>query len=272
MNASTPSKIYPNNLNVLVSKNKICTAFGIKIAPTPELAMIAKTAGYDSLFIDMEHTIMSLKDVAALSATALGVGITPFVRVPWQSGHGFVQRVLDAGAMGVIYPHISSVEEARSAIWICKYAPVGGRSLTAGLPQLSFRNLPAPEVSSLVNESGSTVFIMIETKKGLECVDEIAALPGLGVLLVGSNDLASEIGTLGQWEHPDFIAALEKVGRAARANNVVFGIAGLYHKPDIIERVVNELGARWVVGANDVGLLSGAAAANVKLLSTIQEP
>jgi 2-keto-3-deoxy-L-rhamnonate aldolase RhmA len=251
--------------------------------------MIAKTAGYDSLFIDMEHTTMSLKDVAALSATALGVGITPFVRVPWQSGHGFVQRVLDAGAMGVIYPHISSVgtymsfpklppgsyshclEEARSAIWICKYAPEGGRSLTGGLPQLNFRNLPAPEVSSLVNESGSTVFIMIETKKGLECVDEIAALPGLGVLLVGSNDLASEIGTLGQWEHPDFIAALEKVGRAARKNNVVFGIAGLYHKPEIIERVVNEFGARWVVGANDVGLLSGAAAANVKLLSTIQK-
>jgi 2-keto-3-deoxy-L-rhamnonate aldolase RhmA len=87
----------------------VIQAFGIKIAPTPEIAMIAKTAGYDSLFIDMEHTTMSLKNVAALSATALGVGITPFVRVPWQSGHGFVQRVLDAGAMGVIYPHISSV-------------------------------------------------------------------------------------------------------------------------------------------------------------------
>lgn len=111
---------------------------------------------------------------------------------------------------------------------------------------------------------------MIETKGALDCVDEIAAIPGVGVLLVGANDLASEIGTLGDWEHPEFIAALEKVGKAANTNNVIFGIAGLYHKPEIIDKVVNEFGARWVVGGNDVGFLMSASVANVKLLSSIQ--
>lgn len=71
--------------------------------------MIAKSAGYDSLFIDIEHTTLSLKDVSILCQSALGVGITPFVRVPWHCGNGFVQRVLDAGAMGVIFPHIYTV-------------------------------------------------------------------------------------------------------------------------------------------------------------------
>lgn len=71
--------------------------------------MIAKSAGYDSLFIDLEHTTLTIKDASTLCTTALGVGITPFVRVPWQCGNGFVQRVLDLGAMGVVFPHIHSV-------------------------------------------------------------------------------------------------------------------------------------------------------------------
>ena len=87
-------------------------AFGIKVVLTPEIIMIAKSAGYHSLFIDIEHTTLSLKDVSALNMTALGVGITPFVRVPWQCGNGFIQRVLDSGAMGVVFPHISTVGES----------------------------------------------------------------------------------------------------------------------------------------------------------------
>lgn len=163
-------------------------------------------------------------------------------------------------------------EEAKSAIRICKYAPEGCRSLTGGLPQLCFQNLPPSASSPAINAAASVVFIMVETAGALAHVEEIAALPGLGVLLVGANDLASEIETLGDWEHPRFISALERVGKAARANGVVFGIAGLYSHTDLIDRVINEYGARWVVGANDAGLLMAGTAANVKLLSTLHKP
>lgn len=97
-------------------------AFGIKIVLTPEIVMIAKSAGYDSLFIDIEHTTASLGKVASLNMAALGVGITPFVRVPWQCGNGFVQRVLDSGAMGVIFPHISTVGKRALLCWTAKLA------------------------------------------------------------------------------------------------------------------------------------------------------
>lgn len=162
-------------------------------------------------------------------------------------------------------------DEARAAIKICKYAPDGCRSLTAGLPQFCFQTLSPSITAPEANKSGSVVFIMIETRAALNFVDEIAALPGLGVLLVGANDLASDIGTLGNWEHPEFLAALRRVGNAAKSHNVIFGIAGLYHKPEIIDTVVNEFGARWVVGGNDVGFLMSQAAANVKQLSLIQK-
>lgn len=110
---------------------------------------------------------------------------------------------------------------------------------------------------------------MIETADALEAVDAIAALPGCDVLLVGSNDLAQEIGTLGDWDAPGFLAALEKVGVAAKKHGKVMGIAGLYHRPDILEKVINDFGARWVLGAQDVGLLTQSTRANCDLLKSL---
>lgn len=76
------------------------------------IVSIAVNAGYDCLFIDLEHTTLSLRDASQICITALATEITPFVRVPYQCGRGFVQRVLDMGAMGVIFPHIHTVGES----------------------------------------------------------------------------------------------------------------------------------------------------------------
>lgn len=69
---------------------------------------LAKNASFDALFIDLEHSTLSLEDAGNLCRSGLQLGITPFVRVPWKCGDGFVQRVLDGGAMGVVFPHIHS--------------------------------------------------------------------------------------------------------------------------------------------------------------------
>lgn len=107
--ASPPTAIAPNNLLTRAAKGEICTAFGIKIITGSEIVQIAKSGGYDSLFIDLEHTTLTLRDVGQLCIAAVSAGITPFVRVPHQCGLGFMQRVLDAGAMGLIVPHIHTV-------------------------------------------------------------------------------------------------------------------------------------------------------------------
>ncbi|KAH7138453.1 2,4-dihydroxyhept-2-ene-1,7-dioic acid aldolase-like protein [Dendryphion nanum] len=266
----TPS-IAPNNLIKLSSQNTICTAFGIKISSDAAIVHIAKSAGYDSLFIDLEHTALTIKDVNQLCIVANSAGITPFVRVPHQCGDGLIQKVLDNGAMGVIVPHIHGVEDAKRAIRISKYHPLGKRSISAGFPHFEFAPIPTSALTKQMNASGSTVFIMIETADALAAVDDIASLPGADVLLVGSNDLASEIGTLGDWDAPLFLDALEKVGAAARRHGKIMGIAGLYHRPDILSRVVNEFGARWVVGAQDVGLLLQGGKQNSDLLKGLQD-
>jgi 2-keto-3-deoxy-L-rhamnonate aldolase RhmA len=98
---------FTNPLSTRTSPNDLITAFGIKISPNPQVVQIARNAGFKSLFIDLEHGWLSLAEASNLCNTGLLSGITPFVRVPYECGTGFVQRVLDGGAMGVVFPHVN---------------------------------------------------------------------------------------------------------------------------------------------------------------------
>lgn len=197
-----------------------------------------------------------------------------------------MQRVLDGGAMGVVFPHISTVgmsssqlrfnqkqttefyvsEEARKAVSCTKFPPKGTRSLTAALPQFDFQRIGARDLIQQLDSIGSTVFIMVETRECLENIDAIAAIEGVDVLLLGANDLSLELGILGEWEHPRFQAVLETVAAAAQRAGKVFGLAGLYTRPDICKRVVQDLGARYILGHLDMGLLAMAMNKNMEQL------
>ncbi|KAI1392698.1 Pyruvate/Phosphoenolpyruvate kinase [Hypoxylon trugodes] len=258
-----------NNLLQKVSQDQMCTAIGVKVVTSNEIILLARAAGYDSVFIDLEHSVMSIEDASRLCSTSLLSGITPFVRVPYECGSGFVQRVLDGGAMGIVFPHISTPEEARRAVSMTKYPPNGQRSLTAALPQFDFRRIAAKEMIPQVNAVGSTVFVQVETKMCLENIDAIAAVEGVEVLLLGANDLSLELSILGEWEHPRFRDALKLVAAAARKSGKVFGIAGLYSRPDICRHAVRDLGARYVLGHLDIGLLAIAMNKNVEQLRSL---
>lgn len=81
---------------------------------------VARNAGFDSLFIDLEHSALSLREANTLCVAALSVGISPFVRVPGQANAGLVQRVLDNGAQGVIFPHCDSAGEFAVSVLVKK--------------------------------------------------------------------------------------------------------------------------------------------------------
>ncbi|KAH8595192.1 Pyruvate/Phosphoenolpyruvate kinase [Bisporella sp. PMI_857] len=268
-----------NNLLRNVANGKICTALGVKLIPTSEIVSIAKDAGYDSLFIELEHSSFSLSQASQLCAAGIMSGITPFVRVPYQCGNGFVQRVLDGGAMGVIFPHISSAKEAQAAVSICKFPPLapgesklvaGKRSLTAGLPHFRYIPTPPTEIMTELDAKGSTVFLMIETSDAITNVDAIAAVPGVDVLLIGANDLSLELGIQGQWDNPRFKSVLEQVANACKKSGIIMGLAGLYTRPDICEDAINRLGVRYILGNLDVGLVASAAKANVLALKALK--
>jgi 2-keto-3-deoxy-L-rhamnonate aldolase RhmA len=214
---------------------------------------------------------MSLSDASNLCITALSSNITPFVRVPFQCGDGYVQKILDGGAMGIIFPHVDSAEEAKRLSRVCKYPPLGSRSWTTGLPQLGYEVPKTPEVQvEKMNRWGSTVIVQIESPEAVENAEEIVAVDGVDMLLVGSNDLALEMGILGKWENPRLSEALRRVGEACKLHKKCFGIAGVYNQPALMNKIVTEFGARYVLAGVDIGLLGGAMRQNSAVIRSIQ--
>lgn len=130
--------------------------------------------------------------------------------------------------------------------------------MTGQLPLFGLRPTPVDDIINLTNSHGSSVILMIETAESIAKVDEIAAVDGVDVLLIGSNDLAIELGVPGQFESVSFRSALEKVSAACHRHGKVFGLAGIYDAPDVQKWALNVLGARFVLVQQDSGLISGA--------------
>lgn len=142
---------------------------------------------------------------------------------------------------------------------MAKYPPLGKRSVMAMLPHMGFRQAPISEVANLGNEALSTVIVMIESPEAVEDIDAIAGTEGVDVVLIGSNDLSIELGVPGEWDNPVFLKAIEKISAAVKKHSKVLGLAGIYDRPDILHRCIHQYGARFVLGQNDLPLLSKAA-------------
>jgi 2-keto-3-deoxy-L-rhamnonate aldolase RhmA len=234
---------------------ELALGVGLRQARTVDTAKAMKTCGFDWLFIDMEHNSMSIDTAAAMSVAAQDAGITPIVRVPGFE-HFHATRVLDAGAQGVVVPHVDTPEVAAQMVSNCRYPPVGHRSVTSNLPQIDFRSEPLGEVTAVLNEATMLV-LMIETPAAVENVEAIAATPGVDVLLVGTNDLCMEMGIPGQVGAPQVGEAMERIIAACHANNVFPGLGGV-NAPALMEKYI-EMGMRFILSGNDLGFMMAGA-------------
>ncbi|RDL30419.1 2-keto-3-deoxy-L-rhamnonate aldolase [Venustampulla echinocandica] len=248
--------------NVLLTKASagwLCKALGIRLVTNPLVVQLAKNAGFDALFIDLEHSTFSLADASAIACAGLLSGLTPFVRVPYQCGIGFVQQVLDGGGMGVIFPHIHSAVDARVAVEACKFPPWGRRSMWGQQPALGLRMMPFNKIVEVCDSVGSSVLLMIEAADSIENIDSIAAVDGVDVLLVGCLDLSTDMGMPGKYEARAFRAALESVSAACQRHGRLMGLAGLYNNPEIQDWAINTLKVRFIMCQQDSNILAAGA-------------
>jgi 2-keto-3-deoxy-L-rhamnonate aldolase RhmA len=255
-----------NRVRDKLARDELVLCMGLRQARTADIPMIAAQAGFDSIYVDMEHSPVSLESVSTLCAGALGAGITPIVRPP---GHGadWISRVLDGGSQGLLVPHVSSAQEARAIVQAARFPPLGHRSVMGATPALGYKALPLGETNKTLNAE-TIVIVMIETPQGVDLADEIAAVDGVDMLLIGSNDLCTELGIPGELRHPRLRAAYESVAKACRAQGKALGVGGI--RGDIeLQRQLLELGARFIIAGNDVAYLSAAARADVQSLRKI---
>ena len=140
--------------------------------------------------------------------------MTPLVRVAGLE-HWHASRILDNGAQGVVVPHVDDAAQAARVAAACRFPPVGKRSMGGGLQQLGFASMPVGEAARIVNEE-TLVVVMIESPQGVANCDEIAAVPGIDALLIGTNDLCFEMGIPGEFNDARVGEAYRKVIAACR--------------------------------------------------------
>ena len=124
------------------------------------------------------------------------------------------------------------------------------------LPQMGYKASSIDDAVAIGNADHSSVFVMIESPDAVNVVDEIAAVDGVDVIMVGTNDLSLEMGMPGQWDNPHYLEAMSKIANAARKYGKKLAIAGIYNRPDFIERCIHEYGARWIVLQHDLSMMS----------------
>lgn len=249
-----------------LAEGKLVLCMGLRQARTVDIAQMVAACGFESLYVDMEHSPVSLETVSAICAAAPAFGVTPLVRPP---GHGaeWIGRVLDGGAQGVVVPHVDTRAQAEAVVRAARFPPVGRRSVMGPGPAVGYRALPLAEINATLNAS-TLVVCMIETAEGVANAAAIAAVEGVDVLLIGSNDLCTELGIPGQLRHEKLRAAYEAVAAGCAQHGKVLGVGGIRGDAELQAQLVR-LGARFLIAGNDVGYLMQAARADAATLHTL---
>ena len=251
-----------NPARARLEAGEVSVGVGLRISRTVDIAKAMKTAGYDWLFIDLEHSPISIDTAVQISVAALDAGISPLVRVPWME-HWVATRVLDGGALGIVMPHVDNADQAREVVDRLKYPPIGHRSVAGGAAVFDFEKVDVGESIAAINAS-TLVTVMIETPQAVASADEIAAVDGVDVLLIGTGDLSTEMGIPGQPGHENIIAAYETVIAACHKHGKWAGMGGAYEEPDL-RRYIG-MGVRMVLASGDLGLMMQAGSAMTKLV------
>ena len=249
-------QIIRNEAKRILREGGIALGFQVFHMRTAAVPMIAAAAGYDFLFIDMEHGAFSVQEAAQLCIAALPTGVAPLVRV-CSGALDEGTRLLDNGAMGIVVPHVDTAAQAKRIADAFHFPPAGTRSW--GGPQALYR-FQAPglgEAQRAIDDEIMTT-VMIESPEAVRNADAIAAVPGIDVLLFGSSDLTTEMGIPGQMNHPKLIEAYETVGAACKKHGKHLGMGGIADDNDA-ERFVG-MGCRFVLtGADHNFVILGAS-------------
>lgn len=234
---------------------------------TPDVPAIAAAAGYDAVYVDLEHTSTSLETAGVLCASAIGAGISGLVRVPSQEP-SLIARVLDCGATGIIVPHVNSRSEAQAVVDAARFPPIGRRSIAGPNAVSGYDPVSAPELAAVL-ESRTVVAVMVETPEAVAAADAIASVQGLDMVLIGPSDLTAEMGIHADYENDRFQNAVKSVAAACRDHGVALGMAGI-KSLDLLKRFA-DLGLRFISAGTDVGMMTEAATTRARELRSLEK-
>jgi len=235
-------------LKAALARGQVTRVFGLGQLCHPKLVeMIGLLGGFDAVWLDQEHVALTGEQIEQASLAARATGIDSFVRLA-ATDYATVMRPLEAGAGGVMAAQVRSAREAAQVVHWAKFLPHGLRGVNGTGVDGRYGTVPVAEYFQRANAE-TFVAIQIEHKDAVAEVEQIAALPNVDILFVGPADLSQSMGLVGEWDHPAIWEALDRVARAAKANNIHWAI--LPPNPVYARRCV-EMGCRMLSIGMDV--------------------
>lgn len=237
---------------------------------SPENVEIAGAAGFDFTYIDCEHGSFYIEGATNMIRAAEAVGITPIVRLPNHDASA-ISRILDAGAMGVIIPNVTTREQVAAIVTAAKYkcdGNGGARGACPGTRATWHQTTEWPEFVEWANKN-TLVWPLIESPEGVANIEAIASVPGVHALMLGPFDYAHAVGLPGQSQHPEVQKAFARVIQAAKYNGIEV-VASLFSPtPEKMEEEKKSwlaMGARILVAGSDRRMLHNSMSQRVKVL------
>lgn len=221
------------------------------VSESPRWSQAVAGSGLDFVFIDTEHVALDSNQIAWMCQTYERLGMAPLVRIPSPDPFQAV-RMLDVGAAGIIAPYVESAEQVKKLRGAVRYRPLKGQRLENVLDGQAIE----PELDSYLAErnNGHSLIVNIESVPGIAALDEILAVEGLDGVLIGPHDLSCSLGVPEQYDHPDFLAAVQTIFTKARAKNVG---AGIHYWGKLAEEVAFlNMGANMLIHSGDIMLFA----------------
>jgi len=231
---------------------------GVALAFTdPVVFELTSLLGFDFIWMDLEHHAVSVETAGHLLRAAR-VGTTDVMCRPAKGEFMRMGRLLEFGAHGIMYPRCQSAEEARQVVQWAKFGPQGTRGFDSGNPDNPYCLMDMAEYVKFANDQ-TWIVAQIEDPLALERVDEIAAVDGIDVLILGPADFSILAGVPGQFDHPKIDDALKKIAAAAERHGKAWGTPT--PTPQRMQQLLDR-GARWVTcGCDMIWVKNGLEAA-----------
>lgn len=237
----------PSRVKAKLAKDQPVLVTAISLSD-PSLFELASLMGFDAIWLDLEHHAHSVQ-AANSYIRAARVGISDVVARPAKGEFMRLGRLLEAGAKGIMYPRCDDAKEAREVVRWSKFAPLGERGFDGANPDQPYCSMPnIAEYTEAANRE-TFVVVQIEQPSALEHVEEIAAVPGIDVLMMGPADFTILSGIPGQFDGDVVRKAKQRMAAAAKANGIHWGTTCA--TPRHIQEAV-ELGARFVCHGADI--------------------
>jgi 2-keto-3-deoxy-L-rhamnonate aldolase RhmA len=211
-----------NTTRERLAQGEVVYGCGLQVYRAPEIPRLFAAAGFDYVFIDMEHGSFNLETAHDMITASKLAGVTPIVRVG-ELQYTLCARLLDQGAQGIILPRVEEPAVLEEALSWMRFPPLGKRGYGINPTMVDYEARSMPEVIEHQNRE-TLVVVQFETVRAVEAADELLSLKGLDVMMIGPADLSIALGVAGQFDHPLLIDTVDRMIAKCNQHGVVPGI------------------------------------------------